>query len=525
MASTTFVDGVLTLANRIVAAWLNDVNKNTYGVATKAALTALTTLDGALTVTTKGYYSAGDGGSGTYAWDATSVETANGGTILARDSGGIGRWKLLFSDTVSVLQFGMGLTQTAAVNTAAFNTCVEAAFLQHFVVTFPVSDGATGFSVNELLFGHTGITVWFNHSILNYAGTGSCISSSLESVTDYPQDITMDSPFIVLTGAGAIGINFRNSNSRIIAPQISLRAANQIGIRFGESSNVGNRVYWSTVYQPFIVGNASTQTGIFFYQTAQLGPNSNCIFGGRISGGIGKGIRLTGSGNNIIGTTLEGFPSGGTAVEIVNVAGASGVGSDANHIITGYMEGDPGANGFTLDAFTTNNYVMAVSASGFAAPGVFYPISDATVNANGNKFVGNDGAGPVTRGYRFANLSSTDKTVLDWYLEKADYIAAPTSLTIVGTPTYTFHGTRVGNTFKWWLRVVSTTTTASTAGTTYFTVTGMPTPVQTSTLTAVNSATVAPYGVGLIGTDSKLYMPTWPAVADVTVSGEFEVAT
>ena len=58
----------------------------------------------------------GDGGGGTFRYDASSTATANGGTILAVDGGGAGRFVRLYEDRVDVLWFG---TNNVAAQAAA----------------------------------------------------------------------------------------------------------------------------------------------------------------------------------------------------------------------------------------------------------------------------------------------------------------------------------------------------------------------------------------------------------------------
>jgi peptidoglycan hydrolase-like protein with peptidoglycan-binding domain len=57
------------------------------------SIAALRTLSpGASLVQVQGYYSAGDGGGGTFIWNAASTAADNGGSIIAPTSGGTGRW-------------------------------------------------------------------------------------------------------------------------------------------------------------------------------------------------------------------------------------------------------------------------------------------------------------------------------------------------------------------------------------------------------------------------------------------------
>ena len=76
-----------------------------------------------------GYYADGDCGGGDFYWDATSVETDNGGTILQVTGTTTGRWKRIYSGSVNVKWFGAKCDNTTndvvaiqnAVNTAISN--------------------------------------------------------------------------------------------------------------------------------------------------------------------------------------------------------------------------------------------------------------------------------------------------------------------------------------------------------------------------------------------------------------------
>lgn len=88
-------------------------------IATMKALTGLA--DGAL-IQTLGYYAAGDGGHGSYRYNAAGAGTANGGTVHAPDTLP-GRFELLHNGWVSLKQFGVksdGVTDNSAAITAAF---------------------------------------------------------------------------------------------------------------------------------------------------------------------------------------------------------------------------------------------------------------------------------------------------------------------------------------------------------------------------------------------------------------------
>jgi hypothetical protein len=94
-----------------------------------------------------------------------------------------------------------------------------------------------------------------------------------------------------------------------------------------------------------------------------------------------------------------------------------------------------------------------------------------------------------------------------------------TSLTIVTGATYTGSYTRVGNLVHFVISVATTGTTASTAGTTYFT---LPvTAAENDVCTAVELTAFASRGNGVIAANTmRVYPPSWAATANtVVISG------
>jgi hypothetical protein len=77
-------------------------------VANVAALKAFTPslLTNGQQIATDGYYASADGGQGVYLWDAASVATDNGGTVIQLAGGGTGRFVLLYRGSLSLRQFG-----------------------------------------------------------------------------------------------------------------------------------------------------------------------------------------------------------------------------------------------------------------------------------------------------------------------------------------------------------------------------------------------------------------------------------
>ena len=169
--------------------------------------------------------------------------------------------------------------------------------------------------------------------------------------------------------------------------------------------------------------------------------------------------------------------------------------------------------------------VVAVTSAGVAVTGTLAASGASTFTGTG-KFATTIGVGNATpsasgSGITFpaTQSASSDANTLDDY-EEGTWTPSWTSLTVVGTPTYSGTYVKVGKNIFCQLTIASTTTTASTANSTSFT--GFPFSMSTgvgnySTITAVNNGSVVSYGVGLVNSNIG-YTPTWSATAAVVVS-------
>jgi len=107
----------------LVFKWLSWFNINIAFVGNSIAdLRLLDGSSGSGRANLSGYYAPGDGGGGSFWWDATSTETDNNGTIIKVTAVATGRWKRLYSGEINVRWFGAkgdGVTDDSSAIVAA----------------------------------------------------------------------------------------------------------------------------------------------------------------------------------------------------------------------------------------------------------------------------------------------------------------------------------------------------------------------------------------------------------------------
>ena len=251
----------------------------------------------------------------------------------------------------------------------------------------------------------------------------------------------------------------------------------------------------------------------------------NLIFGGtaqRITGDMSNATvanRMAFQTSTLNGNTTVNFLPNGTATVAQFFA---------------YNNSDPtnASNGGIVATSTAMRVSSGQTGSGSYLPLALYTngAEQVTVGTDSNVTVksGNLVVGTAAKGIDFsANTGAAGMTseLLNWY-EEGTWTPVPTSLTVVGTPTYTGFYTRIGRAVYWTARIQSTTSTTSTAGTTVFA--GFPFVSSSATyvFTAINNATIATLGNGAItvsGGNTTAYAPSWTALADVVLTGFYTV--
>lgn len=299
---------------------------------------------------------------------------------------------------------------------------------------------------------------------------------------------------------------FRNLNVVLYAAATSARGITLIGDETNGTGPYYNQFYNCGVQSQ---SNGLDHIGISFVAVAPAyrSPNANTFYGGRV-GQCLQGIVLKGSGNAFFNPTIENALLAGTAIKF---EADNTVNCIQNQVFGAYIE-----NADTAFLFSANaNYNSAYS------PFVTGVATYSNDLGTGNMFIGTQDPATLPLGLNPNGIASVDTDVLDAYQER-DWTPVPTSLTVVGTPTYTGRYIKIGKQIFWTLRVQSTTTTASTANTTYFS--GLPAAAIPSTCTAVSSGTSS-FGVGLVDASGNVYTPTWGATAAVYCSGTYEAVS
>ena len=115
------------------------------------------------TVDLLGYYTEGDGGGGTFYWDATSAVADNGGTVIAPTFAGFsgtGRWTRVYSGAVDVKWFG-ARGNNIQDDTAFIQACIDECKVHGEIVYVPkgtyLTTTSLDFTFSEVAEGRLGL--------------------------------------------------------------------------------------------------------------------------------------------------------------------------------------------------------------------------------------------------------------------------------------------------------------------------------------------------------------------------------
>ena len=188
----------------------------------------------------------------------------------------------------------------------------------------------------------------------------------------------------------------------------------------------------------------------------------------------------------------------------------------ANAIVLGGGAGAAPAPLASLGTTTTLLHGNAAGAPTFGAI-VNADITNATIDLTAKV----TGVLPVANGgTNNAALTFPSGTATVAQVKTGSWTPSPTSLTVVGTPTYVGTYTRVNDRVTVNLQCTSTVSTASTLGTTFWA--GLPYGVdEYSPIPAMDINLVQAIGNGALYQNDRIYSPTWTASSGVALTGTY----
>ena len=319
------------------------------------------------TVLVKGYYSPYDGGGGNFYWNNSSIIADNGGTIIASNIQGTGRWIRVFSGAISVRWFGAKgdkITDDTLSIQSAINYVSNVIIANSYggggsiylpTGTYTISSPININSYNIHIYGEGMASSIFNPTgsfTVIYIGIGSphpIGSTILESFGIFFNNI--------ISGASAttsIGIDFSNSSGGICKNiHIFQNGGSPLtGLKM-QGDATGNSPYYNLIDNYFFDGGGAGTSSVGIDMPAPLasfcGANANKITGGHIAS-CDYAIRCIGGIANIFDSIVT--------ENIFLDHYYFGYSSFSNIVRTGYYEGISSSYLVRFDGYSGGNTIF-----------------------------------------------------------------------------------------------------------------------------------------------------------------------
>jgi len=271
----------------------------------------------AKTATLLGYNSEGDGGGGEFYWDATSTDTANGGTVIKPNGYVIGSWVRVFEGAIHAIWFGL-VNDFTTDNYTALSDWVSTLSTSNLVGVLP--EGYYGISqslvfpeLNGLHIYGAGKDATFLIPLAGFDVNSSIMDFSSADRTSTKQrlnlhDFGLYSENAPVFGYAKYGINIA---SRTYSHLKNIRTT-----RVSSDSAIYSDYAWNNTFDSL---NLSTQTGLAGTGGVGLSLidecNANviigCDFGGSGDGTHGVFVNGTCIATVIMGGSIQSFTTSG----------------------------------------------------------------------------------------------------------------------------------------------------------------------------------------------------------------------
>ena len=221
-----------------------------------------------------------DGGFGFWRYDGASTATADGGTILAIDGGGVGRFSRLYVSQIEAAWFGVWSGATAAANSTALNLAfVAVSDRGHVVLPAGVIQIAGSTTISD--------------KTLNVTGQGKNVTILRQTTTGG----------LIFTASGATDFDLDQMNLSDFTMEAGATGANGTAVTFTYTGGTGQQAAGPQIHNVEIV---SQGTGKYWtkgirgtnLRNARIGPGV-AISGYGISGTMTHGVHLDGDSDPV----------------------------------------------------------------------------------------------------------------------------------------------------------------------------------------------------------------------------------